>query len=70
MNMTTLSGNQLLQALKQVRNETRLGLYDVFIAKLERLACFIRSNNLSATEAAELIDSEIELMRAQHRGDV
>jgi len=69
MNMTTLSGNALLIALNQAKNETKQGLCDVFATKLERLAAHIRTNYLTPTEAAELLEQEAEKMQSELRGD-
>ncbi|OCG77826.1 DUF2732 family protein [Gilliamella sp. Occ4-3] len=66
MNMTTLSGDALLQALNQAKEETKSGLCDVFTAKLERLAVHIRNNYLTPTESAELLEQEAEAIRNQH----
>ncbi|MCO6557701.1 MAG: DUF2732 family protein [Gilliamella sp.] len=66
MNMTTLKGDALLQALKQAKDETKSGLCDVFTAKLERLATHIRTNYLTPTESAELLEQEAEAIRNQH----
>ncbi|OCG78786.1 hypothetical protein A9G42_01895 [Gilliamella sp. Nev6-6] len=70
MNMTTLSGDALLQALNQAKEETKSGLCDVFTAKLERLAVHIRNNYLTPIESAELLEQEAEAMRSQQREDV
>lgn len=70
MNMTTLSGNELLQVINQTKNDTKAGLLDVFTAKLERLAAHIRTNHLSPAESADLLDQEAETMKAQHRNDI
>jgi hypothetical protein len=67
MNMTTLSSDALLQALTQAKEETKSGLCDVFTAKLERLATHIRTNYLTPTESAELLEQEAEAMRDQQR---
>lgn len=56
--MRSLSGEPLLAALKQAKEETKSGLYDVFHSKLDRLANHIRSNHLSGIEAAELLHQE------------
>lgn len=69
MNMTTLSGNALLIALNQAKNEAKQGLCDVFTTKLERLAAHIRTNYLTPTEAAELLEQEAEKMQSELRGD-
>lgn len=68
--MTTLKGDALLHAINQAKNETKQGLCDVFTAKLERLAAHIRTNHLTPTESAELLEQEAEAIRSQHRGDV
>lgn len=68
--MTTLKGDALLHAINQAKNETKQGLCDVFTAKLERLASHIRTNHLTPTESAELLEQEAEAIRSQHRGDV
>lgn len=70
MNMTTLKGDALLQALKQAKDETKSGLCDVFTAKLERLATHIRTNYLTPTESAELLEQEAEAMRNQQKEEV
>ncbi|OCF95639.1 hypothetical protein A9G08_10995 [Gilliamella sp. wkB195] len=70
MEMTTLKGDALLHAINQAKNETKQGLCDVFTAKLERLAAHIRTNYLTPTESAELLEQEAEVIRSQHRGDV
>ena len=70
MGMKTLSGDALLQTIKQAKNETKQGLCDVFTAKLERLAAHIRTNYLTPVESAELLEQEAEAMRAQHRDGV
>lgn len=70
MEMTTLKGDALLHAINQAKNETKQGLCDVFTAKLERLAAHMRTNNLTPTESAELLEQEAEAIRSQHRGDV
>ncbi|MWN89888.1 DUF2732 family protein [Gilliamella sp. Pra-s65] len=70
MEMTTLKGDALLQALNQAKEETKSGLCDVFTAKLERLATHIRTNYLTPTESAELLEQEAEAMKAQHRNDI
>jgi hypothetical protein len=70
MDMTTLSGDALLQALTQAKEETKSGLCDVFTAKLERLATHIRTNYLTPTESAELLEQEAEAMKAQQREDI
>ncbi|OCG60787.1 DUF2732 family protein [Gilliamella sp. Nev3-1] len=69
MDMTTLSGDALLQALTQAKEETKSGLCDVFTAKLERLAAFIRTYDLSPTQSADLLEQEAEVMRSGQRGD-
>lgn len=69
MNMTTLSGDALLVALNQAKNETKQGLCDVFATKLERLATHIRTSYLTPTEAAELLEQEAEKMQSELRGD-
>lgn len=69
MNMTTLSGNALLIALNQAKNETKQGLCDVFTTKLERLASHIRTSYLTPTEAAELLEQEAEKLQSELRGD-
>lgn len=68
--MTTLKGDALLHAINQAKNETKQGLCDVFTAKLERLASHIRTNHLTPTESAELLEQEAEAIRSQHRGGV
>ncbi|MCX8678589.1 DUF2732 family protein [Gilliamella sp. B2865] len=70
MEKTTLKGDALLYAINQAKNETKQGLCDVFTAKLERLAAHIRTNYLTPTESAELLEQEAEVIRSQHRGDV
>ena len=70
MEKTTLKGDALLHAINQAKNETKQGLCDVFTAKLERLAAHIRTNYLTPTESAELLEQEAEAIRSQHRGDV
>ena len=70
MEMTTLTGDALLHAINQAKNETKQGLCDVFTAKLERLAAHIRTNYLTPVESAELLEQEAEAMRAQHRDGV
>lgn len=70
MEMTTLKGDALLQALNQAKEETKSGLCDVFTAKLERLATHIRTNYLTPIESAELLEQEAEAMKAQQREDI
>lgn len=69
MSMTTLTSEQLSNTINQAKSEVKIGLYDLFTSKLERLSFHIRNNCLTATEAAELVDQEVEKIRAQHRGD-
>lgn len=69
MNMTTLSGNALLEALNHAKIETKTGLCDVFAAKLTRLAAHIRTSYLTPAEAAELLEQEAEKMQSELRGD-
>ncbi|WP_085247405.1 DUF2732 family protein [Gilliamella mensalis] len=66
MKITTLSGDALLQALKQAKEETKRGLCDVFTAKLERLAAHIRTDYLTASESAQLLEQEAEAMRCEN----
>lgn len=61
--MPSSSDTSLLIALKQAKEETKSGLYDVFQSKLDRLANHIRSNHLSGVEAAELLDQEATKMQ-------
>lgn len=70
MNVNDITPFTVCEAINSAKEDVRNGLFDVFTAKLERLACFIRSNDLSASESAELLDSEIEKMRAQQRGEL
>lgn len=70
MEMTTLKGDALLQALNQAKEETKSGLCDVFTAKLDRLATHIRTNYLTPIESAELLEQEAEAMRSQHRENI
>ncbi|OCG63797.1 hypothetical protein A9G48_04895 [Gilliamella sp. wkB18] len=70
MKMTALSGDALLQALNQAKEETKSGLCDVFTAKLERLATHIRTSCLTPIESAELLEQEAEVMRSQQREDI
>lgn len=70
MNVNDITPFAVYDAINSAKEDVRNGLFDVFTARLERLACFIRSNGLSASESAELLDSEIEKMRAQQRGEL
>ncbi|WP_392565162.1 DUF2732 family protein [Utexia brackfieldae] len=60
--MQSLSGEALLAALNQAKEEAKNGLCDVFHSKLDRLASHIRNNHLSGAEAAELLDQEATKM--------
>lgn len=61
--MQSLSGESLLIALNQAKEETKAGLCDVFTARLERLAAHIKINFLSPHEAAELLEQEATKMQ-------
>lgn len=61
--MQSLTGKSLLTALNQAKEETKIGLCDVFSARLERLASNIRINFLSPNEAAELLEQEATKMQ-------
>ena len=70
MNSTTLTADELLAVINKTKNDTKNGLCDVFITKLERLAAHIRAGNLNRFEAAELLENEAEAMRNQHYEDM
>lgn len=65
MEMTTLSGDALLQTLKQAKAEVKTGLLDVFTTKLERLAAHVRAQSCSPAELADLLEQEAEKLRHQ-----
>ena len=62
MEITAMNSTTLLELIDKAKNETKSGLCDLFVAKLERLANEIRINVLTTTEAAELIEQEAEKM--------
>lgn len=57
------SDEYLLTVLNRAKEETKVGLCDVFSARLERLASNIRVNFLSPHEAAELLEQEATKMQ-------
>lgn len=61
---------QLFVTINDAKRDLRRGLCDVFTAKLERLAAHIRSDDLSASEAADLLCDEAEYMREQMREEL
>lgn len=61
---------QLLVTINDAKRDLRRGLCDVFTTKLERLASHIRSDDLSASEAADLLRDEAEYMREQMREEL
>ena len=61
---------QLLVTINDAKRDLRRGLCDVFTAKLERLAAHIRSDDLSASEASDLLRDEAEYMREQMREEL
>lgn len=67
--MSTFTVAQFEEALSMARYGLKIGLCDVFTTKLERLAAHIRTNDMTPTEAAELLDQEVEKMRSEMRGD-
>ena len=70
MNSTTLTADELLAVINKTKYDTKKGLCDVFITKLERLAAHIRTGNLNYYEAADLLESEADTMRNQHYEDM
>lgn len=60
---TTYTQSELQKALMQAKQETKTGLCDLFITKLERLSAHIRANDMTPHEAAELLDQEIDSIR-------
>ena len=58
---------QLVITINNAKRDLRQGLCDVFTTKLERLAVHIRTEQLTATETAELLCDEAEFMRRQMR---
>lgn len=67
--MSTFTVAQFEEALSMARHGLKIGLCDVFITKLERLAAHIRTNDMTPTEAAELLEQEAEKMQSELRGD-
>lgn len=63
MTMTELKGEALLYALSQAKLETSQGLCTRWANRLEQLGTHIRLNDLSATEAHELLTQEAEKLR-------
>lgn len=57
-NQQEQSSNELLAALEQQKKEQRA----IFCARLNQLASTIRSHELIATEAADLLDQESDLL--------
>lgn len=60
---TTCNQQSILTALNQAKEETKIGLCNVFSARLDRLASHILNNLLSGIEAAELLMQEATKMQ-------
>lgn len=61
---TELSSNELLIALNQQKKEQCA----IFCARLNKISFHIRQRGLTASECAELLDQESELIKQQHEG--
>lgn len=66
MDMTQLKGETLLQVLNQVRSETKHDLCHFFNLRLQQIGSYILIQQLSPSEANDLLCQEAEKLRYQN----
>lgn len=61
--------NVVNQTSDYIKGAIQDALYFKFTNRLQQLSDRIRNQHLNATESAELLETEIERINAEHRGD-